>query len=294
MAMERHPGRETELGPLKIWRALPARGRRLIGPWCFLDRYGPIAFVDQKPMDVATHPHIGIQTVSWLLEGEVVHHDSIGSEAVVRPGEVNIMTSGRGIAHAEETPPANEGRLNGVQLWIALPNAHRNVAPSFEHVAEVPMALLRGCDAQIFTGVGFGTSSPAHHYSEMIGADLFIHDASTVPLNPLFEHGIFLMQGTAMLDGEPLELNTLYYLPPGALEMRFTSPRDARILLLGGPPFEEAVLMWWNFVARRPEEIAAAREDWENRRRFGDVPAYRGPRLRAPALMRLAEPNPAS
>ena len=116
-----HSNRETHLGDLKIFRALPMRERRMVGPWCFLDRFGPMTFEDAKPMNVPPHPHIGLQTVSWLLEGEVRHTDSLNYEAVVRPGGVNVMTAGRGIAHAEETPVNNSGRLNGVQLWAALP-----------------------------------------------------------------------------------------------------------------------------------------------------------------------------
>lgn len=281
---ELHAGRETHLGPLRIWRALPARGRRMIGAWCFLDRYGPISFTAEKPMDVATHPHIGIQTVSWLLDGEVVHHDSIGCEAVARPGAVNVMTSGRGIAHAEETPQSNSGRLNGVQLWVALPDASRNVDPSFQHVAEAPVAAPRGCEARVFIGSAFGATSPAQRFSDLVGADITVHDPATLPLDPAFEYGLFILEGEGA--------NTLLYLPPGGVELPLKS--RMRLLLFGGRPFGEQVLMWWNFVARTREEIAAARDDWEAGRRFGDVPAYRGPRLGAPALMRLAEPNPAS
>ncbi len=135
---EGFPARETSLGTLKILRALPVRQKRLVGAWCFLDRFGPLSFNDAKPMDVAPHPHIGLQTVSWLLQGEIVHHDSLGSEALLRPGGVNVMTSGGGIAHAEETPAKNSGLLNGVQLWIALPEANRNGEASFQHINEVP------------------------------------------------------------------------------------------------------------------------------------------------------------
>lgn len=234
-------------------------------------------------MDVATHPHIGIQTVSWLLEGEVVHHDSIGCEGVVRPGGVNVMTSGRGIAHAEETPASNAGKLNGVQLWIALPDASRNIEPSFQHVPEVPVTNVGAGEVRVFTGSAFGVVSPARRFSELVGADISAHDETTLPLDPAYEYGIFTLDGAGA--------NTLYYLPAGSSELEL---KKQRVLLLGGRPFEEQVLMWWNFVARTCDEIAAAREDWQAGRRFGDVPEYRGPRLQAPALMRRAEPNPAS
>src|SRR5512133_1260840 len=147
-----YPNRETNLGGLRISRAIPIRDRRMVGPWCFLDRYGPLAFAGNKPMKVPPHPHIGIQTVSWLLEGEVVHSDSLGSEATVRPGGVNVMTAGRGIAHAEETPSQNSGRLNGVQLWVALPEAQRSMASAFVSVAQVPRIEARGGLIQVFAG----------------------------------------------------------------------------------------------------------------------------------------------
>ena len=142
--IEAFPGREVKLGDLSISRVLPVRDRRLVGPWCFLDRFGPLRFSDTKPIDVAPHPHIGLQTVTWLLEGEIVHDDSLGFEAVARPGGVNVMTAGGGIAHAEQTPRQNSGQLNGVQLWVALPDATRNGAADFQHVPETPTVTLRG------------------------------------------------------------------------------------------------------------------------------------------------------
>jgi quercetin 2,3-dioxygenase len=289
--LEPHPGRPTPLGPLTVWRALPARGRRLIGPWCFLDRYGPLSFTDDKPMDVAPHPHIGIQTVSWLLEGEVIHHDTLGCEGLVRPGGVNVMTAGRGIAHAEETPKGNSGRLNGVQLWVALPEVHRHVTPAFQHVPEVPQLDARGAIVRQF----LGGDSPAATFSDIVGIDAMVHAGETwnFPLTAAREHGLFVCGGDATLEGQPLDVNTLYYLDTGRTELSVKSRDGARLLLLGGTPFGEPVLMWWNFVARTPEEIAAARADWEDGR-FGEVTAYRGPRMHAPPLLHLAPPNPAS
>ena len=149
---ERFPARETSLGTLKILRALPIRQKRLVGPWCFLDRFGPLSFSEAKPMDVAPHPHIGLQTVSWLLQGEIVHNDSLGNEALLRPGGVNVMTSGGGIAHAEETPRKNSGFLNGVQLWIALPDNDRNGQASFQHIEEVPIIEQTGGMVSVFAG----------------------------------------------------------------------------------------------------------------------------------------------
>jgi quercetin 2,3-dioxygenase len=278
--MQRLRSRQTQLGPMTIWRALPVREHRTIGPWCFLDRYGPISFTDAKPMDVAPHPHIGIRTVSWLLDGEVLHRDSLGFEAMVRPGGVNLMTSGRGIAHAEETPRENRGALNGVQLWIALKEAERHRAPSFEHIAEVPRAEPRGGVVQTFVSG-----------ADILGADVEVRDAVELELDPSFEHGLFVLGGHPELEGQTLDENTMYFLEPGrsSIEVRGAS----RVLLVGGPPFPETILMWWNFVGRTPEEIADAREAWEQGR-LGEVRGYEGPRIEAPSLGRLAGPNPAS
>ena len=289
--LEPHPARATPLGPLTVWRALPTRGRRLVGPWCFLDRYGPLSFSDDKPMDVAPHPHIGIQTVSWLLEGEVIHHDTLGFEGLVRPGGVNVMTSGRGIAHAEETPRGNSGRLNGLQLWVALPDAHRHVAPAFQHIPEVPRVESRGGIAQTIIGDGSGATS----FSDILGLDVQIHANETwsASLQSSREHAIFLCDGDATLEGQHLDVNTLYYLGTDRTELSIVSGAGARLLLLGGEPLNETVLMWWNFVARTREEIATARASWEAGE-FGEVTAYKGPRLHAPPLGLLAPPNPAS
>ncbi|HUR82763.1 MAG TPA: pirin family protein [Thermoanaerobaculia bacterium] len=281
--LEAHPGHPTHLGELQIWRALPVRDRRLIGPWCFLDRYGPLSFSTEKPMDVAPHPHTGIQTVSWLLEGEVLHRDSLGCEAMARPGAVNVMTSGKGISHSEETPASNIGRLNGVQLWVALPDAHRNDPPAFHHVPEVPREEYRD---------GFADTFSAHAFSPIVGKDVRVRGTLELPLERAFEHGLFILDGDLALEGRQLDVNTLYYL--GADRSHVDLRGNGRFLLLGGEPFAERVLLWWNFAARTPEEIAAARAEWEGGTAFGVVRGYEGPRLHAPELHRFARPNPAS
>ena len=290
--LEAHPSHETTLAGLAIHRALPVRGRRMVGPWCFLDRFGPMAFSGGKPMDVGAHPHIGIQTVSWLLEGEIVHYDTLGHEAALSPGGVNIMTAGSGIAHAEQTPGRNSGRLSGVQLWIALPNDHRHRAAAFQHVARVPSLSLPGGLVQVITGALESAASPAERFSDQVGADLEGHrgEALALPLRADFEYGFFLLGGDGAFERQELEPRTLYYLPPGRSEAEITSRGGARVLLVGGTPFGEKVLMWWNFVARTTDEIREARSDWAAHRRFGDIPGYAGPRIEAPELMRLAEP----
>jgi redox-sensitive bicupin YhaK (pirin superfamily) len=247
-------------------------------------------------MDVAPHPHIGLQTVSWLLEGEIVHHDSLGCEGLIRPGGLNVMTAGNGIAHSEETPRDNSGVLNGTQLWVALPEAQRKIAPSFQHVEKVPEAELRGGLAQIFAGTFAGVTSPAQHYSDIIGVDLAAHPGAelTLQLSPSREHALLLLSGDAQLEGQFLDKRNLYYLGTDRSEIGFASRAGARLLLIGGLPFTETILMWWNFVARTPEEIVEARTAWEGRQGFGEVKAYQGPRLSAPPLAKLARPNPAS
>jgi len=291
-----YPNREVKLGALTISRALPIKDRRLVGPWCFLDRFGPLTFDAGKPMDVAPHPHIGLQTVTWLLQGEVLHSDSLGCESVLRPGGVNVMTSGDGIAHAEETPRDHTGRLNGVQLWVALPDTRRHMAPTFAHVAEVPDADVSGGRISVFAGSLLGQTSPAVHFSGILAADLQVHAGHelAVPLEPQFEHALLVLSGDAMLADQVLEDRVLYYLGTTRSEAHVSSRHGCRLLLIGGPPFPEQILMWWNFVARTQEEIALARAAWEDRTRFGEVPAYKGPRLNAPSLVRFARPNPVS
>jgi hypothetical protein len=295
-ALEAYPNRDVSLGHLTVTRVLPIRDRRMIGPWCFLDRFGPLSFSDDKPMDVAPHPHTGLQTVTWLLEGEVLHDDSLGFEATARPGGVNVMTSGSGIAHAEQTPRQNSGRLNGAQLWVALPDEYRHVAPSFDGVARVPTIEAAGGLTQVFAGTLGGVTSPGRHYSDLVGADVQVHPGAELSMDvrPDFEHAVLVLEGDCTVEGETLQPRMLYYLGMGRDGVSFASRLGGRIMLIGGPPFKERILMWWNFVARTPEEIAQFRDDWESRRRFGDVASYSGARLTAPELARLARPNPLS
>jgi redox-sensitive bicupin YhaK (pirin superfamily) len=291
-----YPAREVHLGLLSVVRGLPVKGKRLIGPWCFLDRFGPVSFSEGAAMDVAPHPHIGLQTVTWLLAGEIVHDDSLLQEAVLRPGGVNVMTSGDAIAHAERTPDENTGRLNGVQLWTALPDRDRHGAASFQHLPEVPRIEPSGGIVQVFSGALADAISPATHFSDLVGADIQVHPRHelALPLQRQYEHALLVLSGDCALEGQRLEERVLYYLGTQRSEMSVTSTGGARVLLIGGTPFPETILMWWNFVARTPDEIRDARTDWEAHRRFGEVPAYKGSRIPAPALVRLAQPNPVS
>lgn len=289
--LEALPGRFTELEGLAIRRLLPRSRRRLVGPWCFFDAFGPLAFDSGKPMNVAPHPHIGLQTVSWLLEGEVLHSDSLGERGVARPGVLNLMTAGRGIAHSEETPPGGHGHLHGAQLWVALPDGHRDTAPSFEQHTALPRLERPGGQVTLFQGELEGERSPARAFSPLVGAQVGLQPSARLRLglDPAFEHALAPLTAEAGLDDHRLVPGTIYYLGCGRRELVLTSgdaPSD--LLLVGGAPFGESVLMWWNFVARRPEEIAAARDDWQSGRRFGEVTAYEGERLPAPPLGRLA------
>jgi redox-sensitive bicupin YhaK (pirin superfamily) len=293
--LEELPGRLSDLGGLPIRRLLPRSRRRLVGPWCFLDSYGPLTFASGKPMDVAPHPHIGLQTVSWLLDGEIVHHDSLGLEGKAEPGVLNLMTAGKGIAHAEETPTANTGSLRGVQLWVALPDAARETAPSFEQHRLLPVVQLEGGSVRVVMGEVGAARSPARALSPLVAAELSVRPGGTldVPLEPGFEHAVVPLSGDASLEDRPLAVDALYYLGCGRRSLALAGgAHAARAFLVGGAPFGESVLMWWNFVARTTDEIAAAREDWEAGRRFGDVAAYRGARLAAPPF--VARPVPRS
>lgn len=287
MILQALPAQVSTLGALPIRRALPRRERRLVGPWCFLDRYGPLSFSNAKPMDVAPHPHIGLQTVSWLLDGEIVHNDSLGSEALVRPGELSLMTAGSGIAHTEETPQENSGQLNGVQLWVALPDAARHRGAEFHHYSTLPVVEERGGVIRLIMGSLGGHRAGTNEFSPLVAADLMIHRGSTLALalDPDFEHALLILNGEASLEGQLLTPDVLYYLGLQRHSIELSSTQGSRCLLIGGSPLNEPVLLWWNFVARTNEELAAARADWESHQRFADVKAYRGPRLAAPSFV---------
>ena len=270
-----------------VRRALPGRNIRTIGPWCFVDHYGPTGARGTGGMDVPPHPHTGLQTVSWLLEGEVLHHDSLGSRAVIRPGELNLITSGHGIAHSEQST-GRPSVLHGVQLWVALPDADRHQPPHFEHHADLPSWSDRKASATVVMGSLGGVTSPARAYSPIVGAHLRLAAGAieTVPLERSFEHAVLLLEGSASVDGVPLEIGSLLYLGGSRTDLAVASDRPAQVLLIGGAPFEEDLLMWWNFVGRTYDEIVEARTVWEAgpSRRFDHVAGYQGDRLAAPAL----------
>jgi len=284
--------RLARVGDLDVRRLLPLRQRRSVGAWCFVDHYGPASVDGVAGMQVPPHPHIGLQTVTWLIAGTVLHRDSLGSEQLIRPGQLNLMTAGRGIAHSEESPEDHDPWLHGVQLWLALPDAHRQVAPDFEHHAELPARRLGGLDATVFAGSLAGLTSPAHVFSGVVGAEISApEDASgIVPLDPYYEHVLFAAFGTADAEGTSLQPGSLLYLPPGRESVAIAARAGARLFLLGGEPLGETLLMWWNFVGRTPDDITTAARDWASGERFGTVTGYRGAPLAAPPLdpVRLA------
>jgi quercetin 2,3-dioxygenase len=284
--MQSIPARRTELGSLSILRALPRRERRMVGPWCFLDRYGPVSFIGEKAMDVAPHPHMGLQTVSWLVSGEIIHKDSLGCEALMRAGQLNLMTAGRGISHSEETPKDNSGKLHGVQLWVALPDDQRQIDPLFDHYASLPVFEVDSATITLFIGEISQHRSPARGFSPIVGAEIALHEGHGIdfPLNRRFEHAVMVLQGDCILDYERVDPAALHYMAPGRDELRIGGSRGLRLLLIGGRPFGEEIVMWWNFVGRSYAEMVTARQEWEQHARFGEVKNYAGARLPAPAL----------
>src|SRR5215472_496593 len=209
--------RIATVGDMSVRRLLPLRLRRSVGAWCFVDHYGPMTLAGGSGMAVPPHPHIGLQTVTWLFTGNVLHRDSLGSEQMIRPGQLNLMTSGRGIAHAEESPAERDPYLHGVQLWVALPEAHRNAEPAFEHHAELPFARADGMEIIVFVGSLGGMQSPATTFTELVGAQLtaFHQTSMTLPLSPYFEHVAFLTDGRAQVAGVELSPGSLLYVPVG-------------------------------------------------------------------------------
>jgi hypothetical protein len=234
--------------------------------------------------------------VSWLLQGEIVHNDSLGCERLMRAGQLNLMTAGGGIAHSEETPKANSGTLEGVQLWVALPRDRRQMAPVFNHHASLPVLDVAAGTVTLIAGTLMNETSPAQMFSPIVGAEIAFRSRESLelPVRRDFEHALFVLRGDVSLNKRPLESGSLHYLGLNRDALHFTASVDSRVLLLGGEPFKDPVLMWWNFVGSTHEEIAEAREDWIQHRRFGEVKAYLGNRIAAPDLMKLAPPNPAS
>jgi len=283
--------REVPLGgprAMTVRRTLPQRSRSLIGAWCFVDHYGP----ETTRMTVPPHPHTGLQTVSWLFSGDIEHRDSVGSQATVRPGELNLMTAGHGIAHSEvssEQPTL----LHGAQLWVALPDSARDTQPFFENVAASTVDVAGG-RLEVFIGSLAGASSPARVFSPLLGAQLSVDAGASVALDidPSFEHGVLVDSGDVTVNGTSVAPTHLAYVDAGHDRLEITAGTDgARVLIIGGTPFGEQIVMWWNFIGRTHDEIVRYRDDWQTEviaggnahGRFGTVD-YDGAALPAPEL----------
>jgi redox-sensitive bicupin YhaK (pirin superfamily) len=297
-AIEVREGRHAQVSGLTVTRVLPTKGRRTVGAWCFVDLMGPVDMDDPDPMEVGPHPHIGLSTVTWLLEGEALHTDSLGTEQVIRPGQLNLMTAGAGISHAElaARPP-----FRGAQLWVAQPEATRHGVSAFEHHAELPGVELAGdgiggsgtgalgaggAHGSLLVGSLAGSESPARADTALVGADLVLAPGRTlVPLDARFEHAVAPLDGSVKVGEELVEPGWLALVPAGATELPLeTREGGARVLLLGGEPLGEPISMWWNFVARDRDELTRAWHDWNERtERFGHV---------ASPLARMEAPPP--
>lgn len=261
---------------MTVRRTLPARERSFVGAWCFVDHYGPDDVSVTGGMDVAPHPHCGLATVSWLFTGEIEHRDSLGTHALVRPGELNLMTAGRGIAHSEVST-ANTDVLHGAQLWVVLPEEAAGVEPRFEHYRPEPREVAPGVWVSCFLGSLAGQSSPVWTHTPLLGAEVGLAPGQGLVLDVPddFEVAVLVDLGFVELDGQPVVDGELGVASRGAgVEVR-AGEDGARVLVLGGPPFPEEVVMWWNFIGRSHEEVVAARADWNDHTpRFGFVDGY--------------------
>jgi len=273
----------------EIRRALPNRHRRMIGAWCFLDHAGPADYPAGQGITIGPHPHIGLQTFSWMIEGAILHTDSLGFRQWIQPGQVNLMTAGRGISHAEESPADAAGRFQLAQLWIALPKSESEREPSFHHYPDLPLLDRGGFRITVLAGTFAGEKAPAQVFSPLIGLDLATAGGAEIalPLDSGFEHGVLTLEGETRVDGQPLSPGALLYFAPGRDTLNIASAAASRLLLIGGRPFGEEILLWWNFVARSVEEMEQATRDWLEGNRFGQVQGARGAPLVAPELRGL-------
>lgn len=263
---------------MTVRRTLPHRDRSFIGAWCFVDHYGPNDVATSGGMDVPPHPHTGLQTVSWLFEGEVEHRDSGGVHAMVRPGEVNLMTSGHGIAHSEVSTPSTTA-LHGVQLWVVLPEADRNLQREFQHHAAPLVRLADGVEGRVFIGSLAGQTSPITTRTPLLGVEVTLAEGATwtIAADPAYEHGLLVDTGKVTFNGSALERGDLGIVDAGLTELTVVAAESTRVVLLGGTPYDEAIVMWWNFIGRDHDEIVAFRDEWQSRsERFGEVDGYAG------------------
>jgi redox-sensitive bicupin YhaK (pirin superfamily) len=268
--------RTADLGDFTVRRALPSSRRRMVGPFTFLDHMGPTEFKAGHGVDVRPHPHIGLATVTYLFDGEIVHRDSTGVEMAIQPGDVNWMTAGRGITHSERT--AQDHRqggepLHGLQCWVALPKASEETDPGFAHYGEAKLPLVtgEGKSARVVAGRLFGANSPVKTLHETFFADVSLEAGASVPLDADYEErAIYIVSGEIEIAGDKFSEGRLLVFKPGdKITVRASQP--ARIVMLGGAPMDGPSFIWWNFVSSRKERIEAAKADWKAGR-FEGVP----------------------
>ena len=257
-----------DLGAFTVRRTLPAKTRTMVGPFIFVDQFGPARLEVGAAMDVRPHPHINLATVTYLFEGAIAHRDSLGTNKVIEPGAVNLMTAGRGIVHSERTPEearATRSSLYGMQTWLALPDGKEEIDATFEHVPENSLPLIEGngVAARVLMGSLWGTTAPTTQHAATIYADLILDAGASVPIDAdADERAVLLVEGVASLDCEPLELFALTILAPG-VPMTLTATAPSRLMLLGGEAFATPRHVWWNFVSSSRDRINQAKHDWQ-------------------------------
>lgn len=287
--IEVREGRAAEVGGLKIARVLPTKRRRTIGPWCFVDLMSPDDIDEPPPMEVGPHPHIGLATVTWLLEGAAVQSDSLGTEQLIRPGQLNLMTAGHGIAHAElgveSTAGVDGSGVMGVQMWLAQPEATRSARSAFAHHAELPAIELPGGEAVLLIGSMGDVVSPAQVDWPTVGIELHVRSSVELPVDPRFELGVVPLGRPVRIEEVIVDPGSLGIVAAGRTSLRIDARAPTTVMILGGAPLGERIQMWWNFVARTRDELTQAWRDWEERNedRFGPVPS---------SLARIDAPRP--
>ncbi|MBU0724133.1 MAG: pirin family protein [Alphaproteobacteria bacterium] len=268
--------RARDIGGFSVRRALPSVQRRMVGPFIFLDQMGPAILQPETGIDVRPHPHIGLATVTYLFEGEILHRDSLGSVQPIRPGALNWMTAGRGISHSERTSPeirAAGGPLFGIQSWVALPEDKEEIAPAFEHYAanQLPTIIGEGKTIRIIAGTLFGAPSPVRTASPLFYADVSMQAGSSYPLDPDYEErAIYITSGEVDIAGDIFGEGRLLVFRPGD-RITIKATATARFIALGGTAMEQPRHIWWNFVSSRKDRIEQAKEDWKSGR-FALVP----------------------
>jgi redox-sensitive bicupin YhaK (pirin superfamily) len=256
-----------DLGAFNVHRTLPAKGRTMVGPFIFVDQFGPAAFDVGAGMDVRPHPHINLSTLTYLFEGAIDHRDSLGTYATIRPGAINLMTAGSGIVHSERTPAAERATaspIGGMQTWLALPDAKEEMAPAFEHFGaeQLPVVEASGIRARVIMGSLWGATSPATQHAATIYADILMKAGASIPIDAdADERAVILALGSVSLDGQPLIRHSLHILAPG-VAMTLRAASDARVMLLGGEAFKTQRHVWWNFVSSSQDRINQAKADW--------------------------------